>query len=109
MEREQLRHESTLVVTVQSDEFHDDIQSAITSLERDERTDAPSTISFTSYDELMGTLTPKRWISSRQSAVRNRRVLTRRHASSTERSRTSTRNSVGSHNSSSSPLRRSAM
>jgi predicted transcriptional regulator len=46
-------------VTVQSDEFHDDIQSAITALERDERTDAPPAISFTSYDELVGTLTPR--------------------------------------------------
>jgi len=59
MEREQLQRESTLVVTVQSsDEFHDDVRSAIRALEAGESVDSPPTISFGSYDELMGTLTP---------------------------------------------------
>jgi len=60
MERKQLQRESTLVVTVQStDEFHDDVRSAIAALEDDESFDSPPTISFTSYDELMETLTPR--------------------------------------------------
>ena len=60
MEREQLRRESMLVVTVQSSgEFHDDVRSAIQALERDEDVDSRPTISFESYDELMGTLTPR--------------------------------------------------
>jgi len=60
MEREQLQRESTLVVTVQSSgEFHDDVQSAIASLERGESVDASPTISFESYDEVMTTLTPR--------------------------------------------------
>lgn len=60
MERKQLQSESTLVVTVQSaGEFHEDVRSAIAALEDGESTDAPPTISFTSYDELMETLTPR--------------------------------------------------
>lgn len=60
MERERLQRQSTLVVTVQSTgEFHDDVRNAIATLENDEGPDAPPTISFTSYDELMETLTPR--------------------------------------------------
>lgn len=60
MEREQLRAESTLVVTVKSSgEFHDDITDRIDALERDEAVDATPTLSFTSYDDLMATLTPR--------------------------------------------------
>lgn len=60
MEREQLQRQSTLVVTVQSaGEFHDDVRSAIGALEAEENPDSPPTISFTSYDELMTTFTPR--------------------------------------------------
>jgi predicted transcriptional regulator len=60
MEREQLRAESTLTVTVTpSSEFHDDISDSITALEEGKTVDATPTLSFTSYDELMGTLTPR--------------------------------------------------
>ena len=60
MEREQLQRESTLVATVQpsADEFHDDVRSAIRALEAGESADSPPTISFGSYDDLIGTLTP---------------------------------------------------
>ena len=60
MEREQLRAESTLVVTVtSSDEFHD-VTADIEHRERtDDASDPPPTLSFTSYDDLMGTLTPR--------------------------------------------------
>jgi predicted transcriptional regulator len=60
MEREQLQRQSTLVVTVEStDEFHDDVQSAIAALDRGETVDSSPTIAFESYDELMATLTPR--------------------------------------------------
>ena len=60
MEREQLRAESTLVVTVQSsDSFHDDVTDGIEALERGEAVESAPTLSFTSYDELMATLTPR--------------------------------------------------
>lgn len=60
IEREQLQSESTLVVTVKSSgEFHTDIRSAIQTLERGETVDSPPTLSVESYDELMGTLTPR--------------------------------------------------
>jgi predicted transcriptional regulator len=60
MEREQLRAESTLVVTVSSsDEFHDDISDALAALERGDAVDSTPTLSFTSYDDLMQTLTPR--------------------------------------------------
>jgi Predicted transcriptional regulator len=60
IEREQLQSESTLVVTVKSSgEFHTDVRSAIQALERRETVDSPPTLSFESYDELMGTLTPR--------------------------------------------------
>ncbi|ELY41587.1 hypothetical protein C495_16670 [Natronorubrum sulfidifaciens JCM 14089] len=60
MEREQLRAESTLVVTVKSSsEFHDDVTDGIKGLERGDAVDSPPTLSFTSYDDLMETLTPR--------------------------------------------------
>lgn len=60
IEREQLQSESTLVVTVNSSgEFHADVRSAIQALERGETVDSSPTLSFESYDELMGTLTPR--------------------------------------------------
>jgi predicted transcriptional regulator len=60
IEREQLRAASTLVVTVRSSgEFHDDVTDGITSLEQGDAVDSPPTLSFTSYDELMKTLTPR--------------------------------------------------
>jgi predicted transcriptional regulator len=60
MEREQLRAESTLVVTVKSSsEFHDDVTDGIEALERGDAVDSPPTLSFTSYDDLIETLTPR--------------------------------------------------
>ena len=60
MEREQLRAESTLVVTVRSsEEFHDDVADSITTLDSGETVDSTPTLSFTSYDDLMETLTPR--------------------------------------------------
>jgi predicted transcriptional regulator len=60
MEREQLRAESTLVVTVApSSEFHDDVTDSIAALEQNDSVDATPALSFTSYDDLMETLTPR--------------------------------------------------
>ncbi|AQL43300.1 hypothetical protein BV210_11615 [Halorientalis sp. IM1011] len=60
MEREQLRAESTLVVTVKSSsEFHDDITDGIEALEQDDAVDSTPALSFSSYDDLMETLTPR--------------------------------------------------
>lgn len=60
MEREQLRTESTLVVTVlSSNEFHDDVTDNIETLEGGVAIESPPRLSFTSYDELMETLTPR--------------------------------------------------
>jgi predicted transcriptional regulator len=60
MEREQLRAESTLVVTVKSSsEFHNDVTDDIAALERGDEVDSTPTLSFTSYDDLMETLTPR--------------------------------------------------
>jgi predicted transcriptional regulator len=60
MEREQLRAESTLVVTVKSSsEFHDGVTDGIEALERGDTVDSTPTLSFTSYDDLMETLTPR--------------------------------------------------
>ncbi len=60
MEREQLQSESTLVVTVKSsDEFHDDVTNGIKALESGDTVDSTPTLSFTSYDDLMKTLTPR--------------------------------------------------
>ncbi|WP_248516841.1 HVO_A0114 family putative DNA-binding protein [Salinarchaeum laminariae] len=60
MEREQLRGESTLVVTVtSSSEFYDDVLTGIKDLERGSEADSTPTLSFTSYDDLMETLTPR--------------------------------------------------
>ncbi len=59
MEREQLRAESTLAVTVTSSEtFHDEVTDGIEALERGDTVDSTPTLSFTSYDDLMATLTP---------------------------------------------------
>jgi len=58
MEREQLQAASILVVTVtSSDEFHDDVTESIVSLDQSESVDSAPTLSFTSYDDLMATLT----------------------------------------------------
>jgi predicted transcriptional regulator len=60
IEREQLRAASTLVVTVKSsDGFHDDVTDDIASLEQSDAVDAAPALSFTSYDDLMETLTPR--------------------------------------------------
>lgn len=60
VEREQLRTESTLVVTVKStNEFHDDITGGIQALNTASPATSPPTLSFRSYDELMETLTPR--------------------------------------------------
>lgn len=60
MEREQLRAESTLIVTVKSSStFHDDVTDGIEALERGDAVDSTPTLSFTSYDDLMATLTPR--------------------------------------------------
>jgi len=60
MEREQLQAESTLVVTVKSaEEFHDDVTTGLDGLADGEAVESPPTLSFTSYDDLMETLTPR--------------------------------------------------
>ena len=60
LEREQLRDESTLVVTVTSaSEFHDAVTEDIEALERGDAADSTPTLSFSSYDDLMKTLTPR--------------------------------------------------
>jgi predicted transcriptional regulator len=60
MEREQLRAESTLVVTVKSSsEFHGDVTNGIKTLEEGDAVDSTPTLSFTSHDDLMETLTPR--------------------------------------------------
>ena len=60
MEREQLRVESTLVVTVKtSSEYHDDVTDGIEALEQGDTVDSTPTLSFANYDDLMGTLTPR--------------------------------------------------
>jgi len=60
MEREQLQAKSTLVVTVKSSsEFHDGITDGIEGLEQGDAVDSTPTLSFTSYDDLMETLTPR--------------------------------------------------
>jgi predicted transcriptional regulator len=60
MEREQLRTESTLVVTVTPpSEFHDDVTDSIAALKQGDAMDSTPTLSFTSYDDLMDTLTPR--------------------------------------------------
>lgn len=59
-EREQLQTESTLVVTVTStDEFREAVTDGIEALACGEAVDATPTLSFASYDDLMGTLTPR--------------------------------------------------
>ena len=58
-EREQLQSQDTLLVTVKSaEEFSGGVVEAIDSLETGEPVDATPTLSFTSYEELLGTITP---------------------------------------------------
>ena len=60
IEREQLRAESTLVVTVKSSsEFHDDVTDGIEAIRQGDAADSTPTLSFTTYDDLMETLTPR--------------------------------------------------
>lgn len=60
MEREQLEAASTLVVTVKSsDEFRNGLAEDIDTLDAGETVDSTPTLSFTSYDDLMGTFTPR--------------------------------------------------
>ena len=60
MEREQLRTESTFVVTVKSSsEYQDDVTDGIEALERGDAVDFTPTLSFTTYDDLLETLTPR--------------------------------------------------
>lgn len=60
IEREVLRDESTLVVTVTSTgEFHDDVSGRIEALDAGDSVESTPTLSFTSYDDLLGTLTPR--------------------------------------------------
>jgi len=60
MEREQLRAESTLVVTVKSSsEFHDDVTDGIKTLERGDAVDSPPTLVHSCYDDPHETLTPR--------------------------------------------------
>lgn len=60
LEREALRDESTLVVTVTSSgEFHDDVSGRIEALDDGDAVESTPTLSFTSYDDLLGTLTPR--------------------------------------------------
>jgi len=78
IECEQLRAASTLVVTVKSsNEFHGDITDGIGSLEQGDAVDASPTLSFTSYDDLMETLTPRVLNSSRPFVGTNYRASTR--------------------------------
>ena len=60
IEREQIQSEHTLVVTVMSMEaLEEDVRNSLTNLERGERVDSTPTLSFSSYDDLMKTLTPR--------------------------------------------------
>ncbi|AWB28685.1 hypothetical protein HARCEL1_08955 [Halococcoides cellulosivorans] len=60
MEREQLQAHSTLVVTVESSaEFHGAVTDAIESIDAGEEAASPPTLSFSSYDDLMATFTPR--------------------------------------------------
>ena len=60
MEREQLRNESTLVVTVTSSaKFREEVTEGIQALDRGDAVDSTPRLSFPSYDELLGTLTPR--------------------------------------------------
>ncbi|MBX0298292.1 hypothetical protein [Haloarcula nitratireducens] len=60
MECEQLRAESTLVITVKSSgKFHEDISEGIKAFEQGDAVDSTPTLSFTNYNDLMETLTPR--------------------------------------------------
>lgn len=58
-EREHLQAASKLVVTVASDEeFNEGVVDAIDTLEAGESVESSPTLSFASYEDLMGTFTP---------------------------------------------------
>lgn len=60
VEREQLDDATSLVVTVTApDAFADDVATDIGALETGEVVDAPPSLSFASYDDLLETLTPR--------------------------------------------------
>jgi len=60
LERKQLQAASKLVVTVDAEaKFHDDVTEGIERLAQDDTADSTPTLAFTSYDELLGTLTPR--------------------------------------------------
>jgi len=60
VERERLQAQSTLVVTVTTTEgFEDDVTDSIAALDRGDDVDGPPRLAFTSYDDLLGTLTPR--------------------------------------------------
>jgi len=60
MEREQLRAASTLVVTVNAAaDFEAKVTDAITTLDSGGTADTTPTLSFTSYDDVLATLTPR--------------------------------------------------
>jgi predicted transcriptional regulator len=55
-----LQAAATLVVTVETDEqFRGAVEDSIEALERGEPVDSTPTLSFASYDDLMGTFTPR--------------------------------------------------
>jgi len=47
------------VTVTSAGEFHDDVTDAITALDTGESADSTPTLSFTSYDDLLSTLTPR--------------------------------------------------
>lgn len=60
IEREQLQAESTLVVTVDpSRDGHEDGTDGLDVREQEDREWSSPTLTFTSYDDLMATLTPR--------------------------------------------------
>jgi len=84
MEREQLRAESALVVTVKSSsEFHDDITDGIEALKQGDAVDSTPTLSFTSYDDLMEHRRRACLISSKPSAGKSQPASTKPHGSLT--------------------------
>ena len=58
-EREYLDEATTLLVTVETNEqFHEEVTANIERLERGEPVESTPTLSFHSYEDLMGTFTP---------------------------------------------------
>ena len=58
-EREYLDEATTLLVTVETDEqFHEEVTANLERLERGEPAESTPTLSFHSYEDLMGTFTP---------------------------------------------------